>query len=73
MTEGQARTTANVIMAVVAVGTAVVVLRSPSLRQLVWRLTKASARGPLAVMAATGVRDAWVASAPRRRLCKIDP
>jgi hypothetical protein len=65
MTEGQARTTANVILTAAAVGAAVVVLRSPSLRRLAWRLARTYASGPFAVFAATMVRDAWDASVPR--------
>jgi predicted SpoU family rRNA methylase len=59
MTEAQARTTANVVMAAAAFGAAVIVLRSPTLRRLVWQITKQYATGPLAVYAATAVRDAW--------------
>ena len=62
MTEQQARTTANVVMAAAAFGAAVIVLRSPRLRRLVAGLAKASA-GPLAAYAATTVRDAWSESA----------
>jgi hypothetical protein len=62
MTEAQARTTANVLIATAAVGVAVVVLRSPSLRRMVWRLAKQYASGPLAAYAATTVRQAWDAS-----------
>lgn len=65
MNEQQARTTANVIMAAAAVGAAVVVLRSPSLRQLAWRLAKQYAGGPLAVFLATTVHDAWEQSGQR--------
>jgi hypothetical protein len=61
VTEHQARVTANVVMAAAAVAAAVYVLRSPSLRRLVWGLTKASA-APLAAYAANSVRDAWSAS-----------
>jgi len=59
MTESQARTTANVVMAAAALGAAVIVLRSPRLRQLAWQLARRYATGPLAVYAATTVRDAW--------------
>ena len=64
MTEAQARRTANVIMTAAAVGAAVVVLRSPSLRRLVWRLARNYATGPLAALAATTVRTAWDQSTP---------
>jgi hypothetical protein len=65
MTEQQARTTANAIMAAMAVGAVVIVLRSPSLRRLAWNLTKDYAKGPLPLLAAMTVRDAWERSAPR--------
>ena len=58
MTEQQARTTANLVMAAAAVGAAVIVLRSPSLRRFVWGLARASA-APLAAYALTTARDAW--------------
>jgi hypothetical protein len=58
VTEDQARRTATVVMAAAAVGAAVIVLRSPSLRRLMWGLLKRS-RAPLAVYAATMVRSAW--------------
>ena len=65
MTEQQARTTANVIMAAGAVGAAVVVLRSPSLRRLAWKLARQYAGGPLAVFLAATVHDAWEQSGRR--------
>lgn len=65
MTEKHARAAANTIMAVAAVGAAVVVVRSPKLRRLAWQLARQYARGPLAVWAAASVRDAWDESASR--------
>jgi uncharacterized membrane protein len=62
VTEQQARTTANVVMAAAAVGAAVIVLRSPRWRRFVLGLARASA-APLAAYAAATVRDAWDASA----------
>ena len=67
MTEDQARTAANVVMATAALGAAVIILRSPSLRNLAWRLVKQYAGGPLPAIAATAVREAWDASAPPSR------
>ena len=64
MTEQQARTTANLVMAAAAVGAAVVVVRSPSLRRLAAGLAKASA-APLAAYAVTTVRQAWEVSGSR--------
>jgi uncharacterized membrane protein len=66
MTEEQARTTANVVMAGAAVGVAVIVLRSPRLRRFAMGLAKASA-GPLAMYAATSMRSAWEQSAALER------
>jgi hypothetical protein len=65
MTEQHARTTANVVMAAAAIGVAVIVLRSPKLRRLVWGLARASA-APLSAYAAASVREAWSASASDR-------
>ena len=59
MTEQQARTAANVVMAAAAAGAAYAVLRAPRLRGLAWQLARSWARGPLAVWAATEVRHAW--------------
>ncbi len=66
MNEEQARTTANVIMAAAAVGVAVVVFRSPSLRRLAWRGARQYAAGPLAVFLAATVHEAWEESGARR-------
>ena len=65
MTEKQARTVANTLMAAAAVGAAVVVMRSPKLRRLAWQLARHYTRGPLAVWAAASVREAWDGSAAR--------
>jgi len=66
VTEQQARTTANVVMAAAAIGAAVIILRSPALRRLLLGLVRASA-APLAGYAATTVRDAWTESADASR------
>lgn len=63
MTEKQARTVANTLMAAAAVGAAVLVMRSPKLRRLTWQLARYYVRGPVAVWAAGSVRDAWDESA----------
>lgn len=63
MTEQQARTTANVVMAAAALGAAVLVFRSPKLRRLAWQLARQYATGPLAAWTAGTVRNAWDHSA----------
>jgi hypothetical protein len=65
MTEKQARTVANALMATAALGAAVLVLRSPRVRRVAWQMARQYARGPLAVWAATSVREAWDGSASR--------
>ena len=59
MTEQQARTTANIVMTAAALGAAVIVLRSPKLRRMVWQLARQYATGPLAVWTTGTVREAW--------------
>jgi hypothetical protein len=71
MTEAQARTAANLVIGTAAVGAAYAILRTPSLRRAVWRLTKTWARGPLLVWTATELRRAWDASGePRGELVR---
>jgi hypothetical protein len=65
MNEDQARRTANVIIAAAAVGTAVLIVRSPSFRRFLWRLVRVYAAGPLTVYGASVVRDAWDTSVKR--------
>lgn len=67
MTEQQARTTANILLSAAVVGAVAIVLRSPSLRRLVWRMARDYAKGPLPVVAATAVRTAWDESGRARR------
>ncbi len=59
MTEEQARTAANAVMAAAMAGTAYAVLRAPRVRRLAWQLARSWVRGPLAVWAATELRRAW--------------
>lgn len=68
MTEKQARTVANTVMAAAALGTVVLVLRSPKLRRIAWQMARQYASGPLAVWAAASVREAWDASGSRREV-----
>ena len=63
MTEKQARTTANVVMAAAALGAAVIVMRSPKLRRIAWQMARQYAAGPLAAWTAGTVWDAWDESA----------
>jgi H+/gluconate symporter-like permease len=66
MTEAQARTTANVVLATAAIGAAYYILKTPPLRRTVWRLARSWAAGPLAAWTATEVRRAWDGSASGR-------
>jgi hypothetical protein len=59
VTEKQARTTANIVMAAAAFGAAVFVLRDPKRRRLAWQVTRQYLAGPAAVWAAAAVRRAW--------------
>jgi hypothetical protein len=68
VTEQQARTTANVVMAAAALGAAVIVLRNPKLRRITWQLARQYATGPLALWAAATVRQAWEESATATRV-----
>jgi len=63
VTEKQARTAANLLMATAALGAAVFVLRNPKLRRMAWHLARQYATGPLAVWSAGTVRQAWDDSA----------
>jgi hypothetical protein len=67
VTEQQARTTANVVMAAAALGAAVLVLRSPKLRRIAWMVARQYATGPLALWASEAVQDAWDQSAASAR------
>jgi len=66
LTEQQARTTANLLMAAAALGAAVFVLRNPRLRRAAWQMARQYARGPLAAALTTTVRQAWDDSARPR-------
>jgi hypothetical protein len=63
VTEQQARTTANVVMAAAALGAAVIVLRNPKLRRMAWQMARQYATGPLALWTAAMVRESWDESA----------
>jgi hypothetical protein len=66
MTEAQARTTANVVLATAVIGAAYYVLKTPPLRRRVWQLARWWAAGPLAAWTATEIRRAWETSASAR-------
>jgi hypothetical protein len=67
MTERQAETVANVVIGVAALGIAVYVLKTPSLRRLAWGLTRNAllAAGPAWLMAET--RRGWAESGGERQ------
>jgi apolipoprotein N-acyltransferase len=59
MTEAQARTTANVVLAAAAIGAAYYVLKTPPLRRKVWQMARSWAAGPLVAWTAMEIRRAW--------------
>jgi hypothetical protein len=59
MTEAQARTTANVVLAAAAIGAAYYVLKTPVLRRRVWLMARSWAAGPLVAWTAMEIRRAW--------------
>jgi hypothetical protein len=63
MTEAQARTTANVVLATAVIGAAYYVLKTPPLRRRLWQMARTWAAGPLAAWTATEIRRAWEQSA----------
>jgi len=68
MTQQQAQKVADAVIAVAAVGAAIVVLRSPKLRRMAWQLARQYAAGPLAAWTATTDRQAWDESGTRRMM-----
>jgi len=62
MTEQQARTAANVVMAAGAAGAALLILRRPPLRRLATQLARSWVKGPFLVWALAELRQAWVES-----------
>jgi hypothetical protein len=63
MTDEQARTTANVVLATAGAAAAYVVLTTPSLRRLAWRATQLWLGASIPMYVASQVRQAWVQSA----------
>jgi hypothetical protein len=65
MTNEQANRVANALIAAAAVGVTVVVLRSPPLRRLAWRLAVTAVTGALPAWIGREVRQGWVESGQR--------
>lgn len=63
MTPATTERVANVIMAAAAIGLAVVVLRTPSLRRLAWNLTRTAVTTTLPAWLGREVQQAWADSA----------
>jgi hypothetical protein len=63
MTDEQARTAANVVLATAGVTVAVVVFRSPLLRRLAWRAVQLWLGASVPLYLADQVRQAWMQSA----------
>lgn len=63
MTDEQARTVANVVLASAGVAAAYVVLTTPSLRRLAWRGVQLWLGASIPVYVLNQVREAWVQSA----------
>lgn len=68
MTENTARSVANVVLAAAAVGAAYVVVTTPPLRRLAWRLAVTALTGTLPLWLRQEVHQAWIDSgrAPER-------
>ncbi len=63
MTDEQARTAANVVLATAGVAAAVVILRTPLLRRLAWRAAQVWLGASVPTDLANQVRHAWMQSA----------
>ncbi|HWF84820.1 MAG TPA: hypothetical protein VG222_08245 [Vicinamibacterales bacterium] len=63
MTDEQARTAANVVLASVGVAAAYVILTTPSLRRLALRATRLWLGASVPIYVLNEVRQAWVQSA----------
>jgi len=63
MTRGEARTAANVVLGVAGVAAAYVVLTTPPLRRLAFRLARVWLGTSVPLFLATEVRHAWLQSA----------
>ena len=65
MTSVNAEKAANVIIAVAAIGAAVVVLRTPFLRRLAWNLARTAVTASVPAWFGREIQQAWVDSARR--------
>ena len=59
MSNERAEQAANLVLTAAAVGAVVIVLRTPALRRLAWRLTVTALTGSLPAWVANEVRHAW--------------
>jgi hypothetical protein len=66
MTESSAEKLANVIIGVAVVGAAYYVVRTPSLRRLVWRLALTAATGSVPAWFRQEVQHSWEESGRRQ-------
>ncbi len=64
MKEDTARTVANVLMGAAAIGAAVVILRTPSLRRLAFGLARAAIFTGIPAWLSREIRQAWEESKP---------
>jgi hypothetical protein len=65
MKEETARAVANVVIGAVAIGAAVIILRTPRLRRLAWGLGRAAITTGIPAWMAGELRNAWEASRPQ--------
>ncbi len=72
MTEHTARTVANVVLAAAAVGAAYVVVTTPPLRRLAWRLTVVALTGTLPLWLRHEVHRAWIESGRTRERASVE-
>jgi predicted phage tail protein len=65
MTESSAQKLANVLIGAAVVGAAFYVVRTPSLRRLVWRIAVTAATGSLPIWLRQEIQHAWAESGRR--------
>jgi hypothetical protein len=66
VTEDNARTVANVVLGAAAIGAAVIILRTPTLRRLAFGLVRAAITVGIPAWVSREVREAWQAADIRR-------